>query len=132
DGNDYVLDGGFADVFAFKGPNAERAKDFMRFLLNGDRLGTYLEASLGRSLPTLMRLLNRPFWQDPNDPHMTQATILLSEGLTPCLPCRNPKWGKVSEEAVIEKAVQRVDVDKVSPTEAADEAIARMKEILSQ
>jgi ABC-type glycerol-3-phosphate transport system substrate-binding protein len=42
------------------------------------------------------------------------------------------RHAKVSEEHVWAKAIQRVAADGISPEQAVDEAIARIKQILSE
>ena len=65
DGKPSPIETGFIRVVAFKAAkNVEAAKDFLRYLLSEGRLGAYLEASLGRGLPTMPALLDTPFWQE--------------------------------------------------------------------
>ena len=132
DGKPFPIETGFIRVVVFKDArNIEGAKDFLRYLLSEGRLGAYLEASLGRGLPTMPALLDTPFWQDSKDPHRTAAVAQLRQPVAPAYPNLNPKYGRVDEEAVWERAVHRVAADGLTPEQAADEAIARVKEILA-
>jgi multiple sugar transport system substrate-binding protein len=132
-GEPYGIETGFIRAVVFKdGANVDAAKDFLRYLLSEGRLGAYLEASLGRGLPTMPALLETPFWQDSKDPHRTAAASQLGQPVAPSYPNLNPKYGQVEEEAIWEKAVNRIAVDGLTPEQAADEAIARIKQILAE
>jgi multiple sugar transport system substrate-binding protein len=133
DGNTYTMETGVLWAIVFQqASNAEQAKDFLRFLLSEERLGTYLEASLARALPTMPALLDRPFWKDPADPHRRRAVEQLNLPSSPFYANVNWRYGRVEEDEVWQKAVRRVAVDGLSPEQAADEAIARVKQILSE
>jgi len=133
DGKPFPIETGFIRVVVFKdAKNVEGAKDFLRYLLSEGRLGTYLEASLGRGLPTMPALLETPFWQDPKDPHRTAAVSQLGQPVALSSASLNPKYGQVDEEAVWEKAVHRIVADGLTPEQAADEAILRVNEILAE
>ena len=112
--------------------NVEGAKDFLRYLLSEGRLGAYLEASLGRGLPAMPALLDTPFWQDPRI-HIGRPPSA-SWGSRSRLRTRTStrSTAQVDEEAVWEKAVHRIVADGLTPEQAADEAIARVKEILAE
>ena len=132
-GKAYGIETNFISVVVFKAAkNVEGAKDFLRYLLSEGRLGAYLEASLGRGLPTMPALLATPFWQDPKDPHRTAAVKQLGRPVAPFYPNLNPKYGQVEAQAVWEKAVSRIAVDGLTPEQAADEAIVQVKEILAK
>jgi multiple sugar transport system substrate-binding protein len=133
DGKPFPIETGFIRVLVFKdAKNVAGAKDFLRYLLSEGRLGAYLEASLGRGLPAMPALLDTPFWQDSKDPHRTAAVSQLGQPVAPSYPNLNPKYGQVAEEAVWEKAVHRIVADGLTPDQAADEAIARIKQILAE
>jgi multiple sugar transport system substrate-binding protein len=132
EGKPFPIETDFIRVVVFKdAKNVEGAKDFLRYLLSDARLGAYLEASLGRGLPAMPTLLDTPFWRDAKDPHRTAAVTQLGQPVAPSYPNLNPKYGQVDEEAVWEKAVHRIAADGVTPEQAADEAIARVKKILA-
>ena len=132
-GQPYGIETGFISVVVFKAANnVEGAKDFLRYLLSEGRLGAYLEASLGRGLPTMPALLKTAFWQDPKDPHRAAAVQQLGQPVAPLYPNLNPKYGQVEEQAIWEKAVHRIAVDGLTPAQAADEAIAQVNDILAK
>ena len=130
----YPLEQGVWQAIVFKdAKHIDAAKEFLRFLVEGGELGPYLEASLGRNFPALRALLDTPFWQDPADPHRSMSARLLKEW--PAAPdYAHIDWrhATVNEEKVWEKAVYRVAAEGLPPERAADEAIARIKQILSR
>jgi multiple sugar transport system substrate-binding protein len=116
------------------GGNVNNAKAFVRFLVGEGWLAHYLNFAGERMLPTMPKLIQAPFWLDPGDPHrMRSAMQLLTRP-------RALDWYTsfdlrdqlVGQEAVWPKAVYRVATEGISPEQAVDEAIARIKQILSE
>jgi multiple sugar transport system substrate-binding protein len=85
-------------------------------------------------LPTMPKLLQAPFWLDPSDPHrMRSAMQLLTRPRALEFPLDLRHRQMAAQKAdVWPEAVQRVVTDGISPEQAVDEAIARIKEILSE
>lgn len=111
----------------------EAAKDFLSYLIQPENLAEYLEGSAGRYFPVMPQLLAEPFWQDESDPHISAAAKQFREGATrPMYQALNPAYSQVLAENVWGHALERAIVDDRSPTEAADEAIARIKEIFAE
>jgi multiple sugar transport system substrate-binding protein len=132
-GEPYGIESGFVRAEVFKdAEHVDAAKEFLGFLLSEGRLGAYIEASLGRGLPTMPALLETPYWQDPKDPHRTAAAAQLGQPVAPVYSNLNLKYGQVEEEAVWETAAHRIAADGLTPEQAADEAIARIQQILAQ
>lgn len=120
-----------AVVFAVS-KNQEAAKDFLSYLVQPDVLGFYVKSSRGRWFPVMPQLWFDSFWQDKSDPHISVAVEQFREGKTrPFYQSFNPAYSQVLEENVWGKAMSRVIVDGLSPTEATDEAIGRIKEIFA-
>jgi multiple sugar transport system substrate-binding protein len=81
------------------------------------------------------KLLDAPFWLNPSDPHlMASAMQWLTRPRSQDLAVAALDWRYElpDRENVWSKAVQRVAVEGVSPERAVDEAIARIKQILSK
>ena len=116
------------------GGNVDNAKEFVRFLVGEGWLAHYLDFAGERMLPTMPKLLEAPFWLDPGDPHrMRSAMQLLTQPRVldygiPRSIC-GTRW---LTRRVWPKAVHRVVTEGISPEQAVDEAIARIKEILSE
>jgi multiple sugar transport system substrate-binding protein len=117
-----------------RGAHAATAKQFVRFLIQDGWLAHYLNFAGERMLPPMPKLLQAPFWLDPSDPHrMASAMQLLTRPRA--LDWYSPfdlRHRNVADEGVWPKAIHRVAADGISPEQAVDEAIARIKEILSE
>ena len=108
----------------------------MRFLAEDGWLAHWLDFAGDQFLPPMRKLVEQPFWLDPSDPHRMRAAIqiLTRPHLDPTAGVRDSEWRSppIFEENVWAKAVHRVVADGVSPEQAVDEAIARIKQILSE
>jgi multiple sugar transport system substrate-binding protein len=123
--------GNRAAVFR-EGEHVATAKEFVRFLVGEGWLAHYLNFSGERMLPPLPKLLEQPFWLDPGDPHrMRSAMQLLTQPRSYDYVAVTGDW-RHSAYSVWPEAVQRVAADGISPEQAVDEAIARIKEILAE
>jgi multiple sugar transport system substrate-binding protein len=116
------------------GGNVDNAKEFVRFLVGEGWLAHYLNFAGDRMLPTMPKLLEAPFWLDPSDQHrMASAMQLLTRPRSlDTGPAFDLRHRQVDDEAVWPKTVHRVAAEGISPEQAVDEAIARMKQILSE
>ena len=115
------------------GGHVATAKEFVRFLVGEGWLAHYLDFSAERMLPPMPKLLDQPFWLDPSDPHrMRSAMQLLTRPRTYYYEVVTGDWRHGEAYSVWPEAVHRVTADGVSPEQAVDEAIARIKEILSE
>jgi multiple sugar transport system substrate-binding protein len=111
------------------------AEEFVRFLVTEGWLAHYFDFSGDRWLPVTPALLDQPFWLDPGDPHrMAAAMQAKSQPLEHDYPAVTGDWRheRVEQEFVWAKAVHQVAAKGVSPEQAVDEAIARIKQILSE
>ena len=80
-------------------------------------------------------LLEAPFWLDPSDPHRMRSSMqLLTRPRSYDYVVASGDWrrSQVEQERVWAKAIQRVVTEGISPEQAVDEAIARVKQILSE
>ena len=117
------------------GSNVATAKEFVRFLVAEGWLMHYLDFSGERFLPPMSKLLDQPFWLDPSDPHRMAAVMqVASRPLAHNYAAASGDWRHqlVDQEMVWAKAIHRVVTEDISPEQAVDEAIARIKQILSE
>jgi multiple sugar transport system substrate-binding protein len=116
-----------------EGGHLATAKEFVRFLVGEGWLAHYLNFSGERMLPPLPKLLQAPFWLDPSDPHrMRSAMQFLTQPRSYDYVAVSGDWRHSERNDVWPEAVQRVAADGISPEQAVDEAIARVKQILSE
>ena len=117
------------------GGNQALAEDFVRFLAEEGWLAHWLTFAGDRWLPPMRKLVEQPFWLDPSDPHRMRAAIqILTQPHLMNMDVRDHEWrsGPIWDENVWGTAVHRVVADGISPAQAVDEAIARIKQILSE
>ena len=114
------------------------AKEFVRFLVGEGWLAHWLNFAGDRFLPPMPSLLDQPFWLDPNDPHRMRAAmqVLTRPGaIDPFLLAHEDKaraFRELRDKGGWGKAVHRVAAERISPEQAVDEVIARVKQILSE
>lgn len=83
----------------------------------------------------MSRLLEQPFWLDTSDPHrMASVMQVAARPLAHDYAQSSGNWryNLIHQENVWGKAIHRVATDGISPEQAVDEAIARIKEILRE
>jgi multiple sugar transport system substrate-binding protein len=110
-------------------------KEFVRFLVEDGWLAHYLDFSGERMLPAMPKLLEQPFWLDPSDRHhMASAIQFLTRPRAHnyTVASGDPRHLVVDGERVWGKAIHRVAAESLTPEQAVDEAIARIKQILSE
>jgi multiple sugar transport system substrate-binding protein len=124
----------FGDIYRAvvlkSGRDPALARDFVRFLVEDGWLAHYLDFARDRLLPPMTKLIDSPFWLDPSDRHRMRSAI---QGLThPHVYDTGSISERVWEDKVWHKAVHRVVTEGISPGQAVDEAIGRIKQILSE
>jgi multiple sugar transport system substrate-binding protein len=125
-----------ATVFR-EGRNVGAAKEFVRFLLAEGWLAHYLDFAGERLLPAMPKLLEQPFWLDPSDPHRMAAVMQIASRPTPYeyfVVSGNWRYDRIwqDQELTWAKAIHRIVTEGISPEQAVDDAIARVKQILSE
>jgi multiple sugar transport system substrate-binding protein len=128
------------DALVFKdGGHIATAKEFVSFLSSEGWLAHYLDFAGERMMPPMPKLLEAPFWLDPSDPHRIRSAMQLltrpqSRGGGVSYVPLTGDWrhGKINQENVWEKAIHSVAVGELTPEQAVDEALARIKQILSE
>ena len=108
--------------------NKKRAKEFVAFLLQDENLIPYVEGSLGRWYPvTKSGAARLSFWLA--DPHRSSVQRQFVAGTTPFEFTKNYKFTTLNNENVWAKAMNRVLSEKWPVEKAADEMIARIKQV---
>ncbi len=136
DGQPLAIFTGFFSATVFKaGGHVPLAKEFVRFLVGDGWLAHWLDFSAERLLSPMPKLLEQPFWLDPSDPHRMAAVMqFLTRPRTYdySVASGDPRHSIVTGERVWAKAVHRVAAEGITPEQAVDEAIARIKQILAE
>jgi multiple sugar transport system substrate-binding protein len=138
DGTAFPIEGFFHAAAVFKdGGHTTIAKEFVRFLVAEGWLAHYLDFSGERMMPPMPKLLEAPFWLDPSDPHHMAAVMqVASRPMQYNYATVAGDWRytivSTEKENVWGKAAHRVVTENISPEQAVDEAIARIKQILAE
>jgi multiple sugar transport system substrate-binding protein len=136
DGVAFPIMGLFFAAVAFEdGGHTAGAKEFVRFLVADGWLAHYLDFAGERMLPAMPKLREAPFWLDPSDRHKMASVMQIASRPTQyeySVVSGDWRHDLVWQELVWVKAIHRVAADGVSPEQAVDEAIARIKQILAE
>jgi multiple sugar transport system substrate-binding protein len=117
------------------GGHATAAKEFVRFLVGEDWLEHWLYTAGDRILPPIPALLDQPFWLDTGDPHRLRSAVqFLTRPHDYAYSTVSGNWRHELEAAenVWGKVIHRVAAEGASPEQAVVEAIARVKQLLSE
>ena len=135
-GKPFAIRGSFWPAAVYKdGGHTATAKEFVRFLVAEGWLGHYLDFSGERMLPAMPKLLDAPFWLDPSDPHRMASVMQVASRPMQydyATVSGDRRYDLIWQERVWEKAIHRIVTEGISPEQAVDEAIARIKQILSE
>jgi multiple sugar transport system substrate-binding protein len=111
----------------------EEAKSFLAYFSQPETVSQFLQlATKGRIFPVMPDLLQGEFWNDPNDPHMSVALKQYQQPTRPSYQVYAPAYSQVLKDNVWAKAILKVIQEGVSPTQAADDAIAQIKKIFAE
>jgi multiple sugar transport system substrate-binding protein len=119
------------------GDHVATAEAFVRFLVAEGWLAHYLDFSAERMLPAMPKLHDAPFWLDPSDPHRMAAVMQVASRPMQyeyIVVSGDMSYDRVwqDQELTWAKAIHRVAADGISPEQAVDEALVRIKQILSE
>jgi multiple sugar transport system substrate-binding protein len=117
------------------GRNRALAEEFVRFLVEDGWLAHWLDFAGDRVLPPMRKLVEQPFWLDPDDPHRMRAavqTLTRPHLMNMDVRDHESRSSRIWRENTWGTAVHRVVVDGLSPEQAVDETIARIKQLLSE
>lgn len=110
--------------------NQAAGKKFLNYLVKPENLNIFLQdANKGRVFPALKNQLTEPFWNNPEDPHLSTAAEQYRQPARLLPLVNNPAYSQVPAQQVWGKALVSVIKDNVSPEQAADKAIADIKKI---
>jgi multiple sugar transport system substrate-binding protein len=135
-GETFPIEGASFQAVVFKeGGNVATARELVRFLVADGWLMHYLNLSGEKMLPSIPALLDQPFWLDPSDRH--HMAVVMQAGSRPMAHDYGFTSGdlghdQIFQERVWAKAIHRIVTERVSPEQAVDEAIARIKQILKE
>jgi multiple sugar transport system substrate-binding protein len=136
DGDAFPIRAVFLGTPIFKdGGHTDTAKEFIRFLVAEGWLAHYLDFAGDRMLPPMPKLLEAPFWLDPSDPHRMAAVMQLASRPVQheyATVSGDTRYDQVWQERIWPKAIHRIVTEGISPEQAVDQAIARIKQILSE
>ncbi|WP_206602835.1 ABC transporter substrate-binding protein [Leptolyngbya ohadii] len=113
--------------------NPQAAKDFLTYLIQPDRLNTYIKESLGRWFPVMPDSLQDTFWQNTQDPHISAGIRQFQQHSTrPFYHVLNPAYSQVQAENVWGNTLHRILINRLSPEAAVNEAIMRIDQIFAE
>jgi multiple sugar transport system substrate-binding protein len=110
--------------------NKAGAKEFVKFLMEEENLRPYIEGALGRWFPVTKDSIESPFWQA--DKHRKAVYNQFKSGTEPFDYVKNYKFTILNNENVFAKAMNRVVSEKVPVEKAAEEMLARVKQVAGQ
>ena len=113
-------------------PHPELAKDFLAYITQPEVLNTFLKES-GRHSPAHTSIYEDPYWTNPEDPHTSEVTkTLTTSKIRPIYPANSPAYSIVLKENIWGQSLESIVLEQISPEQAADRAIARIKEIFAE
>ncbi len=111
----------------------EVGKSLLRYLIEPANLDKFLkDANKGRFFPVLKSQLGELFWNDPVDPHLSAAAEQYRQPARLIPIAANPAYSQVPSQQIWGKALVSVLKGEASPEQAADQAIAKIKEVFTQ
>jgi multiple sugar transport system substrate-binding protein len=114
-------------------PHKPLAKNFLRYFIQPQVTIEHLKDTGSRNQPVQKSVWSDPYWHNTKDPYIATATKILTTGQTSLSPIvDHPAYSQVLAENVWGRALTQVTANKIKPEKAADEAIARIREIFTQ
>jgi len=112
--------------------NVDAAKDFLKYLIQAEVTNELLKTGLGRNIPAMKSIVqNDPWWfADPHRKAYVEQGLLgptVSEFFV-----YNPAWAQCRNEHTFATGWADVILHNTTPQEAAEKAIARVKEIFAK
>jgi multiple sugar transport system substrate-binding protein len=118
------------DDIAKEKARQDLAKNLLSHIIQPDNLLTYLKGAGGRYFPTMPKLLEDPYYKDSKDPHILAATKQF-QNTKSFYTSQNPAYSEVGAKQIWGKTIKSVATGANTPQQAANEAIAQIKNMQS-
>lgn len=112
-------------------PNLKDAKSLVTFIVQPENLTAFIEGSQGRFFPVMGELMERPLWNDPQDPHLSNLKEQFQNS-RPTYSVWNPAYSDVLAQNIWGQAIHEILIDKKSPEKAADDAIKKIQAVFEE
>ena len=108
------------------------AKEFLTYLTRPEVINDFLKESKRHS-PAHKAVYEDPYWTNPKDPHISEVTkTLTTSQIRPIYPPNSPAYSVILKENIWGQSLENIVLDNLTPEQAADKAIARIKEIFEE
>jgi multiple sugar transport system substrate-binding protein len=105
----------------------------LKILIQPQILGNYLKSAERGHFPALKSVLKDPYWTSSTDPHISTVSKILTQGsIRPFDYVNNPAYSVVLDRNIWIEALNRIISDRITPEQAADEAILQIEEIVDK
>ncbi len=110
----------------------ELAKEFLTYLTQPKVINQFLKES-GRHSPVQTTAYQDPHWTNPQDRHISEVTKTLTKSnIRSIYPSNSPAYSIVLKENIWGQSLENIVLNGVTSEQAADEAIAKIKEIYAE
>jgi multiple sugar transport system substrate-binding protein len=113
--------------------NVAVAKEFLKYFIQPEVTGKFIETGLGRWLPVMPELAKSEFWRDPKDPHLGPY---IQQGLLgPTVPyyyIYNPAVSEVDAHHFWSVAIIEIMSQGAKPEEAAKKAFEQIEAVFAK
>ena len=108
------------------------AKEFLAYLIKPEIINDFLKESKRHS-PVHTSSYQDPYWNNPQNPHTAQVTKTLTQSkIRPIYPANSPAYSIVLKENIWGQSLGKIVLEGITPEQAADEAITRIKQIFAE
>lgn len=112
--------------------HSQLAKDFLAYLIQPTVINNFLKESKRHS-PAHQSAYQDPYWTNPKDPHTSEVTKTLTKSeIRPIYPANSPAYSMILQENIWGQSLENIVLNNVTPEQAADTAIARIKEVFAE